>query len=366
MKKAWRTVGSPSPNAIMHVDTWTEDWTARHGGSKAKRDVVEILRRRIPSLRCHAVPNLLQAQHFPDGNVAILQFPTRGISSSSTPISEIINFVNNWERCAAVRMVVLHDIKSLQMNLFDDNRDIRGGWDACERLLLNSATDVVVHTEQMEHRVRALHGCDSARFWHLSLFDYLCDPPPPHFVRPRAAQQTKVAFVGNLHATTLAEEFAKQLPSRPGLTYRFYGSWLPSQLWTRDDITWVGDFLPEELPGRLATEADVGLCWWSESVLFGRYLDLIAPHKASCYLAAGLPICAPSGSYIASVATRDHVGFQLDRLADIGHFEDRSWMDKVDLDCVAETSAQIRRGDFLGAVVDLALPNVSKPRSDGI
>jgi hypothetical protein len=346
----------------MITETWTSQWLERYGGAKAKRDVLEILRRKVSTLRCHASsPALPTLGEVANPSVAVLQFPTRGMSPPRVDPCDIERFAEEWKERWPFRIVIVHDLKSVQSNLFGERDDARThDWVTCERALLVSATEVVTHTARMEHWIKEQYSCTSARFLRLPLFDYLCDPQP--VTRPsRVPGIITVAFAGNLHASPLADEFAQHLPSHPRLRYEFYGSPVRSPLWSRPDVTWLGDVEPEELPARLAaSDADFGLCWWSSAILSSKYLQMIAPHKASCYLAAGLPLLVPADSHVASLAAAYRIGVSLGTLGDILDTVERALVERIDFDKLHSVSRDVRAGCFLGAVLDLALPYAAR------
>lgn len=337
----------------MRVDTWEMEWTARHGGSKAKRDVSVLLRSSFSGLRCHrASCELPEFTETAEPEMAILQFPTADMCPPAVTVTEVERFASRWCERWQRRVVIVHDVKSLQIELFDGRDKARArDWSSCERALLESATDVVTHTPQMENRLRTMYRCNGAQFWHLSIFDYLCSP---HLRRQGNSQAatTTIALVGNLHASPLAEELAARLPVDDRLRYDVYGTRVASSLWGRLDVAWRGDYTPEQLPAQLvASGAAWGLCWWSDSVLKSDYLHMVAPHKASCFLAAGIPLLVPVKSYLASFAESRGIGASIDTLADLNDVVSIASGDCVDRRHLMELSAQLRQGHFLGEVV---------------
>ena len=94
----------------------------------------------------------------------------------------------------------------------------------------------------------------------------------------------------------------------------------------RENISYLGAFVPEELP--LHLDGSFGLVWDGPSVdtcsgIFGDYLSLNNPHKVSLYLASGLPVIIWEGAALASFIEKAGVGFTVSSLHEIRNMIDR-------------------------------------------
>jgi len=225
-------------------------------------------------------------------------------------------WVSAWSR----RVLFIHDIKSLQSAVFTGRSGELSSlqWRRREERLFSSATHLIVHSPEMEEAVRSGYRCKHQPIVHLRLFDYLCTDPPPAADRA-IAPTTRVAFCGNMHGSTLWSELCERLPRRDDLSYQIYGD-VPSLLAPapRADMQCQGHVEADALPQRLlAWRTDFGLCWWASRVLSSGYLELVAPHKASCYLAAGVPLIAPHHSYLGRLIRAEGIGITIESLEDL-------------------------------------------------
>lgn len=216
-------------------------------------------------------------------------------------------------RRAAKTIVFVHD--------FHELRTASVGEIACEQMMRNWILDIgdifVVHNSRMRKWVEARlceQGLTGKRLVELGLFDYLAPGMPK--VHMSSARPARVAVAGSLDRVKAA--YTRQLAEVNGIDWRLYGpGWDGAEM---PHMTWHGVLGFTELVDRL--EADWGLVWDGDSIetcagASGGYLRINNPHKASLYLAAGLPVIVWSGSAVAEIVLSRRAGIGIENLREL-------------------------------------------------
>lgn len=195
----------------------------------------------------------------------------------------------------------------------------------CNRQLtltqLKQAACLIVHNERQMDYLRQ-SGVDTPMI-PLELFDYLL-PDVAKPIMPR--QFTKsVAFVGNL---TKSPFIAQWIGQNRTYSIEIIGACNSDSLRTQMENSgcYKGSFLPEEVPYKV--KSSFGLIWDGASVdscsggsdtckESGEYLKYNNPHKASLYIACGIPIIIWSQAAMADFVLRNGIGFVIDSLSDM-------------------------------------------------
>ena len=199
---------------------------------------------------------------------------------------------------------VVHDIESLRAGgviAADVKRE-------CDNL--NYYDCIIVHNDAMAKWLEN-NGVKTPLI-ALTVFDYLTDMPGKE---PASPFSKTIVYAGNLGKS----KFVYDLKNLGEWNFNLYGSNFKKAA-IADTVKWQGEFSPDEVVKQL--RGDFGLIWDGESIneldaTLGNYLKYNNPHKFSLYLAAGLPVIAPSDSAIADVINTYNVGILIDRLADL-------------------------------------------------
>lgn len=271
-------------------------------------------------------------------DIVLFQHPMYGARASLRYIPEI----KKKKHCRFVALI--HDLESLR-------NGISGLYEKSERTaqlsdheLLGQFDMLICHNEYMKkYLVDA--GFDPDRIVCLQIFDYLTEEP---FAGRRLHPQPTLAVAGNLHPGKSgylydwARKHRKPEPRAavPGdrgpdsadgdeenpdvdygtadgkLCFNLYGVNFDEDM-ANDRMNYCGSFAPEVLPGEL--DGDFGLVWDGPSEdscrgNTGEYLRYNNPHKASLYLASGLPVMVWSQAAIADFILRHHAGIVVDSL----------------------------------------------------
>ncbi|MDF7627364.1 sugar transferase [Lactobacillaceae bacterium L1_55_11] len=190
--------------------------------------------------------------------------------------------------------ILIHDLEPLRVE-----KD-----PAWEYNLLKKTDLIVTHSVYMDQALAA-HGI-SGPFIHQELFDYLGEPAS------WAQFQPLINFAGTFQKSPWLKQYQ-------GPDLELFGS-LPKK-WR--EVNWPaaahyqGNWSPTEILSQF--QSGFGLVWDSDFAdrHYQDYTRYNAPHKASLYLRAGLPLIAWSQSYLGQLIEQNHWGLTIDDLADL-------------------------------------------------
>lgn len=205
------------------------------------------------------------------------------------------------KRFGAKCTVLIHDLDSFRA---------RGNFSE-EVSFLKYAGSLIVHNGTMARKL-AEAGLDGGRMRTLELFDYLCEKPSTIVRRPG----TEICFAGNLDKSVFLRDLPAVMASRASVY--LYGA--PSaNVRDGNGIRYMGKFSPgdiSDIRGSWGLVWDGSGCNGLESPE-GNYLRLNSPHKASLYVAAGLPVIVSAESAIAPYIVSHNLGICIGSLAEL-------------------------------------------------
>lgn len=268
------------------------------------------------------------------GDLIVMQYPYN--PKIAEMLLERIRKVREKKGCKLILLV--HDLFYLRRD--DSYKDI----EKTEVWFLNSADGLIVHNEQMAAELQ--RSGVQTRMISLGLFDYLYRGGEA----PKAADDRNViAFAGNL------------MPKKSGFLYQcgdtdvgfnLYGA-NPGELPV--NMQYCGSFEPNELPGKLC--GSYGLVWDGPSAAtcegnYGEYLQYNCPHKASLYIAAGIPAAVWEKAAIARFITENRLGIAISCLKDLEDLpKPGSQAYQEMLDGVWVYQQKVRNGEMLKAAI---------------
>ncbi|CAK8054615.1 sugar transferase [Eupransor demetentiae] len=227
------------------------------------------------------------------GDIVLHQFP----SYMSQAFEE--GFSQSLSQVGVKKALLIHDLEPLRLKK-------ENPW---EFALLKHYDLIVVHSPAMANKLRE-HGIDKP-FVVQGLFDYLGPVPAG------AEYSKKINFAGTFQKSPWLQEYA-------GPEITLFGS--KPKKW-RDfdfpaDITWRGNYAPDEIAFEF--KSGFGLLWDNDfdDKKYQSYTRWNAPHKASLYLKAGLPLIAWSQSYLGQVIKSQGIGLTIDDLSQLKRVAD--------------------------------------------
>ncbi|MFC4760992.1 sugar transferase [Fructobacillus durionis] len=220
------------------------------------------------------------------GDIILHQFPTYMSEDFEKEFQEAV------QKRGATYTLLIHDFEPLRV-------ERQKAW---EWQLAEGADLIVAHSQQMIEQFKA-HGIHSPAVT-INLFDYLGPSPTTNPIFDKV-----INYAGTWQK-------APWLQTYDGPALRLFGSrpkkWKEIEL--PPAVDWAGSFLPDEIA--LAFHSGFGLLWDSDydDKYFQSYTKINAPHKASLYLKAGLPLIVWSQSYLANLVKEFNIGFTIDSL----------------------------------------------------
>ena len=313
----------------------------KHAGSKARLDAEKIM------LEEGYQPFFQNNDSNPitltENDVLILQFPLLWHSLKMLILTKLLR------KRKFKAYLLIHDIESLR------NRSIKSFQDVKYAILhflqnktvLERVDGIIAHNDKMKAVLVQL-GIPEEKIISLEIFDYLI----PDYEVKKTYEKRTVLLAGNFDIKKA--KYARQLPDNPEFSIfgiNFEEENLPQ------NVHYKGAFSPEELPYYL--EGGFGLVWDGDSPytcsgMFGEYLKMNNPHKASLYLATGFPIIVWRQSALADFVSKNNCGILVDSLFEIA--ETLKSIHKKDYQELIENSKKIgekiRQGYFLKTALE--------------
>ncbi len=192
----------------------------------------------------------------------------------------------------------VHDIEGL--------KPARTDWDSvAEQAQQLQSFTAVLGLNEVIGRILQQHGVAVAA--NLNLWDYVCSPPPAQSLS--TGLNKRIVFAGSLAADK--SPFIYRLAPLVGLRFELYGQGMDAGMPLAPHVRYAGSFAPESPP--FQADGAIGLVWDGPEITtcggdFGAYLAFNTPHKASMYLARGLPVAVWKDAAIAPLIAQHGAG----------------------------------------------------------
>ena len=309
---------------------------ANHAGPKARMDAEKIM-----------LDNGYQEYYLPDGqknndlnkgDVIILQFPLLWKSLKKQIRMRFLKKKN------FKAYLLIHDIESLRNKRIRTFTDFKYSiiYYLQNKTVLERVDGIIAHNNKMKFELVKM-GINPEKIVTLDIFDYLI----PDFNENKIYDKDKILLAGNFDIRKT--KYARKLPKEP--KFEIYGinfehDNLPN------NVHYKGAFSPEELPNHL--QGGFGLVWDGDSSdtcsgMYGEYLKVNNPHKASLYLASNFPIIVWRQSALADFVKKYNCGIIIDSLYEIAGILESMNEEKYQqlIDNCKKIGKKIRQGDYL-------------------
>ena len=277
---------------------------ANHAGPKARMDAEKIM-----------LDNGYQEYYLPygqknidlnRGDVIILQFPLLWKSLKKQIRMKFLKRKN------FKAYLLIHDIESLRNKKIKTFSDFKHSiiYYLQNKTVLEIVDGIIAHNDKMKAELVKM-GINKEKIISLEIFDYLI----PNIIKDKNYDKDKILLAGNFDIRKT--KYARILPEKPDFEIygiNFENNNLPN------NVHYKGAFTPDELPNHL--QGGFGLVWDGDSAhtcsgMYGEYLKINNPHKASLYLASNFPIIVWSQSALADFVKRNDCGIIIDSLFEI-------------------------------------------------
>ena len=275
-----------------------------HAGSKARLDAEKIMLEE--GYQPFFQNNDSNSITLTENDVLVLQFPLLWHSLKALILTKLLR------KRQFKSYLLIHDIESLRNRSIKSFQDVKYAFlhFLQNKTVLERVDGIIAHNDKMKDVLVQL-GIPEKKIISLEIFDYLI----PHFEEKKTYEKRTVLVAGNFDIKKA--KYARQLPDNPEFSIfgiNFEEENLPQ------NVHYKGAFSPEALPYYL--EGGFGLVWDGDSPytcsgMFGEYLKMNNPHKASLYLASGFPIIVWRQSALSDFVTKNNCGILVDSLFEI-------------------------------------------------
>ena len=239
---------------------------------------------------------------------------------------------------------LIHDIEGLR---HDDNALLK------KEIELYNKMDVIISHNKIMTKFLKENGVNK-KIIELELFDYLLEND---FKKERNTKEKVVVFVGNLEKSLFLNELSDK---KMDFKMNLYGVGKYNK--NNKKFFYNGSFLPDVLPSKI--EGDLGLVWDGslndKNNNFLNYTRYNNPHKASCYLTAGIPIVVWSKSAVAEFVKKYDVGYIINDIYDINNISLKDY--NVKLKNVLKIRKKIINGEYTKSAIAKALNVINKEK----
>ena len=321
--------------------------TGRNAGPKAKVDIENILKKYYNAKIC-----TFKIKSYKNGffeKIKKILFCIKNIKTSDLVVVQY-PFINSAKvlNISKNKFAIVHDvhgIRTLEKDML--NKEINA---------LNSFQYVIIHNQKMEDYLKE-HGL-KAKCVQLELFDYLA---------PKTESANDKLNIDNpiiIYTGGLAKEKAVFLYELKQEKMRFsmnvYGPGLENNKLNNELINYKGCFTPDEIVNNM--EGNLGLVWSGEvdesdeNIGEKSYMRFNAPHKTSCYLAAGIPVVIWEKAAMADIVKKYNVGYTIKSIYDINNLDFSDYSEKKKK--AEELSNKLKEGYFTKIAVDKVLKEI--------
>lgn len=294
--------------------------TKNHAGSKARNDAAKILEDSgWKALTVHHIegkPSL----HDKLRMIPVVRRDWQNVLKEVEPASELlIQYpLAMYPKVSLFAIPYIRKLKKKRVKLtylVHDLDSLRGVNEDVEDRFLHEADQLIVHNRTMQSYL-VQKGYPEKETIILGLFDYLV-PVPVDFSLKHAAKDT-VIIAGNLSREKAG--YIYQLDELGSvLKFVLYG---PNYTGTEKTVntSYLGQLTPDEMPQTL--DGGFGLVWDGSSLdtcsgAYGEYLRYNNPHKASLYIASGIPIVVWDESALADFVRKYGIGIVVSSLREL-------------------------------------------------
>ena len=313
----------------------------KHAGSKARLDAEKIMLEEgyHPFFQNNDSNPVILTEN----DVLVLQFPLLWHSLKTLILTKLLR------KRQFKAYLLIHDIESLR------NRSIKSFQDFKYAILhflqnktvLERVDGIIAHNDKMK-AVLIQMGIPEEKIISLEIFDYLI----PNYESKKTYDKSMILLAGNFDIQKA--KYARQLPDNP--EFSIYGINFEAENLPQN-VHYNGAFSPEELPYYL--EGGFGLVWDGDSPhtcsgMFGEYLKMNNPHKASLYLASGFPIIMWRQSALADFVRKNSCGILVDSLFEIADILDSISKEVYEelINNSKKIGDNIRNGHYLKTALD--------------
>lgn len=280
-----------------------------------------------------------------ENDVVVFQFPLRNHSLLFDDVLKQLNKDNIHT------IAIIHDLESVRNSKRTSSVKSKIRLLLEEQKTLNHFDKIVVHNDRMKQFLNETLHIDNNKMICLKMFDYLTKDLP----NADESNDNSVIIAGNLKKEKAG--YVYDLPE--DVSFNLYGINYENND-NRTNAQYLGEFHPDEVAGKL--KGKYGLVWDGSSSsgcqgIYGEYLKVNNPHKASLYLACGIPLVVWSESALADFVRDNKCGILIHNLYHLkGALDNISDEDyKIMKSNCNRLSRSIRNGEYIIEAIENCL-----------
>ena len=242
------------------------------------------------------------------GDKVVVQYPVRNHTLFFGNVLKAVKKKN-------IKVIgIIHDLESLRLAISENSPAVSKMRFKYEELsALKFFDKIIVHNEHMRKAIHEFFNVPMDKMVNLEIFDYLYEPTDGE---EHAIFGGPVLIAGNLDKNKCG--YIYDLPK--DVCFNLFGANYDESSKQGENVQYRGKVKPDELPGVL--KGSFGLVWDGQTSasckgVFGEYLKYNNPHKASLYLAAGIPIIVWKNSALADFVMKYGCGIVVESLYDL-------------------------------------------------
>lgn len=248
------------------------------------------------------------------------------------------------------RLVVLvHDLDSVRYGDFFTSNTLK------EVPILNQFDYVIAVNDAMSTLLKE-HGVVS-NLSSLTLFDYVLSDMKNDDISSNKENEATIAYVGNLKYEKSPFIYDLNQVDFENITINLYGpGLLMEKFQSSENVHYMGAYSADDLANKI--NASFGLCWDGTNLescrgQIGQYLRYTNPHKASFYLALGLPIIISKDIATAALIENEQAGIIIESLYEVPEILNRITTNEYQSlkDNAIKLSEKLKNGYFIKKVI---------------
>ncbi|EOU1828480.1 hypothetical protein C0L77_001241 [Clostridium perfringens] len=288
-----------------------------HAGSKARDDIMNILKKMdfVDIILREGSSNIkkyistlslgINLRFIDKNSVVVIQWPL----ANHKFVKKLINKLNKKN---AKKILLIHDLVGLRTkDKFEIKKEIE---------ILNDFDIVISHNKEMKKWLE--NNGLNVKCITLGIFDYLIELDRK-VDKNISSENAVIVYAGNLSEEKSG--FLRKIDNRilKNINLELYGPNLDINT-INSKIKYYGVFKAEDLPFELS--GDYGLIWDGDSMKecsgsYGEYLMYNNPHKASLYLASGLPLIVWDKSALKEFIVDNKIGITINSLDELSNIK---------------------------------------------
>ncbi|MDV7757567.1 galactofuranosyltransferase [Liquorilactobacillus mali] len=271
------------------------------------------------------------------GDSLVIQYPL------FRPTFFMQNLIKNLNKRKIKTICIIHDVNYFRYTNVNLSRKV---WLYYNDIYsLKKYWKIFVHNNSMKNLL-IKNGFSKENLVPIKIFDYLIDDFTSNL--NNNIYDGKIVIAGNLDPSKA--KYCYNLPKN--VNFNLYGTNYKREVNTSiENVNYCGSFSPDDLS---FLNGSFGLVWDGDSIdtcngQFGEYLRVNNPHKASLYLAAGLPIIIWKKAALYEFISKNNLGIGVETLDEVGDILSNMSLGEYNRmkKSVTNYSCLVRKGYFL-------------------